>query len=261
MGDDLVSCSTATPWPGERVSGRPTSSLFASCFSVISTGMASNRVFEPTFPEFRVSCGAMIASWIVSGKRYVTHVRCRLSNPRRGVETLASKHPRAGGHNAKNEAVGSCVRGHPVATSGSLDVDARSPHQPRHPQSQHRPAQLRTDLGRDWNTGANTEDRLSAPASCSSQGYRRGQQCNSTCRPRNEWRVALRCNPTGLSATLRPLCAASRSSDRYWLGAQRADRRRLRCRPLAGIGSKTMCCCSPALFATICCKLISPTAR
>jgi hypothetical protein len=134
----LVSCSTATPWAGERVSGRPAFSLFASCFSVISTGMTSNRVLEPTFPGIQVGCGAMIAPWGVLGKRYVAHrVCCGRSNPRRGGESLASRHRATGVHNAKKEAVGGCVR---AATSCLWTLTFTSPYRQRHPQRQRRPA-------------------------------------------------------------------------------------------------------------------------
>ena len=71
MGDDLVSCSTATPWAGELVSIRFDSSLFTACFSVTSAGMACNPVFLPTFPRFRVGCRAMIAPSGVLGNRSV----------------------------------------------------------------------------------------------------------------------------------------------------------------------------------------------
>jgi len=53
--DDLVASSIEAPSPGARASIRSASSLFTSCFSVISTGTTANPAFEPTLP-FRVDC-------------------------------------------------------------------------------------------------------------------------------------------------------------------------------------------------------------
>jgi DNA invertase Pin-like site-specific DNA recombinase len=46
--DDLVASSIEAPSPGARASIRSASSLFTSCFSVISTGTTANPAFEPT---------------------------------------------------------------------------------------------------------------------------------------------------------------------------------------------------------------------
>ena len=75
----MVTSSTETSSPAERVLIRPNTSLFADCVSGISTGMAANPVLLKPFPRFGPGCRAMIAPSVVSGNRYRRAPRKRQS--------------------------------------------------------------------------------------------------------------------------------------------------------------------------------------